>query len=48
MDAPLHVAMRVDELLDGGNLDGYAVWKRILKVVKELLRDALKVGERRH
>ncbi len=35
--APIHGAMRADELLDKGDLDGYAVWKRIVKAVEELL-----------
>ena len=29
--------MRADELLEAGDLDGYAVWKRLLRVVGELL-----------
>ncbi len=37
-DAPIHAAMRADELLEAGDLDGYAVWKRILKAVGELRR----------
>ncbi len=35
-DASVHAAMRADELLEAGDLDGYAVWKRILKAVEEL------------
>jgi hypothetical protein len=26
-DAPIHAAMRADELLEAGDLDGYTVWK---------------------
>ena len=37
-DAPLHAAMRADELLEAGDLDGCAVWKRILRAVEELQR----------
>ena len=29
-DAPIEAAMRADELLDKGDLEGYAVWKRIV------------------
>jgi len=29
--------MRADEMLEEGDLDGLAVWKRILKAVDELL-----------
>ncbi len=36
-DAPIHAAMRADAMLDKGDLDGYAVWKRIVKAVGELL-----------
>ena len=35
-DAPVHAAMRADAMLDKGDLDGYAVWKRILRAVGEL------------
>ncbi len=37
-DAPIHAAMRADELLEVGDLDGCAVWKRILRAVEELQR----------
>ena len=36
--APIHAAMRADELLEAGDLDGYAVWKRILRAVEEMRR----------
>ncbi len=29
--------MRADAMLDKGDLNGYAVWKRIVKAVEELL-----------
>ena len=35
-DALIHAAMRADAMLDKGDLDGYAVWKRILRAVGEL------------
>ena len=35
-DAPIHAAMRADAMLDKGDLDGYAVWKWILRAVGEL------------
>ncbi len=37
-DAPIEADMRADELLEAGDLDGVAVWKRILRAVEELLR----------
>ena len=35
-DAPIHAAMRADELLDAGDLDGQGVWKRILAAIEEM------------
>ncbi len=35
-DAPIHAAMRADAMLEKGDLDGCAVWKRILRAVEEL------------
>ncbi len=32
-DAPIEAAMRADAMLESGDLDGYAVWKRILRAV---------------
>ncbi len=29
-DAPIEAAMRADAMLEKGDLDGYAVWKRVL------------------
>ncbi len=37
-DAPIHAAMRADAMLEKGDLDGYAAWKRILRAVEELQR----------
>ena len=36
-DAPIHAAMRADAMLEKGDLDGCAVWKRILRAIEELL-----------
>ena len=44
-DAPIHAAMRADAMLDKGGLDGYAVWKRILRAVEELQGTEPKSGE---
>ncbi len=35
-DAPIEAAMRADAMLEAGDLDGYGVWKRILRAVEEL------------
>ena len=37
-DAPIHAAMRADAMLEAGDQDGYAVWRRILRAVEELQR----------
>ena len=44
-DAPIHAAMRADAMLDEGDLDGAAVWKRILRAVEELQRADRLSGE---
>ncbi len=44
----IHAAMRADEQLEAGDLDGYAVWKRILLAVEELQGAAPKPGEAVH
>ena len=36
-DATIHAAMRADELLDAGDINGQAVWKQILAAIEELL-----------
>ncbi len=35
--APIEAAMRADEMLAKGDMDGLAVWKQIVKAVDELL-----------
>ncbi len=37
-DAPIHAAMRADAMLEKGDLDGYAVWRRVLRAVEVLQR----------
>ncbi len=36
-DAPIKAAMRADALPEAGDLDGYAVFKRVVKATEELL-----------
>ena len=43
-DAPIRAAQRADELLEGGDMDGAMVWRRILDAIDELPR-ARKGGE---
>ncbi len=40
--------MRADAMLEAGDPDGYAMWKRILKAVKELQGTVPKSGEAVH
>ncbi len=47
-DAPFEAAMRADAMLASGDLDGYAVWKRILRAVGELQGKEPKSGEAVH
>ncbi len=47
-DAPITAAMRADAMLEKGDLDGYAVWKRILRAVEELQGSEPKPGEAVH
>ena len=35
-DAPIHAAMKADAMLEKGDLDGYAVWRRILRAIDEM------------
>ncbi len=47
-DAPIHAAMRADAMLEKGDPDGYAVWKRILRALEELQREELQENEAAH
>ena len=47
-DAPIEAAMRADELAAGGDMEGRAVWLRIVKAVKELLAKERPEGEKVH
>ena len=37
--ADIEAAMRADELMEAGDMDGRAVWKRIVKAIEELLSE---------
>jgi hypothetical protein len=47
-DAPIEAARRAIAMLETGDLDGYAVWKRILRAVGELQGAAIELGARVH
>lgn len=35
-DASVHAAMRIDALIESGDVDGVSVWKRVLRAIEEL------------
>ena len=43
---PTHEGMEADVMLDKGDLDGAAVWRRIVKAIGRLQRQELGPGER--
>ena len=47
-EAHVYAAMRVDELLERGDLDGQAVWKRIMRAIDELLAKERPTGASVH
>ncbi len=44
-DAALDATTRAIAMLDKGDLDGYAVWKRILRAVEEIQRKEQEPGQ---
>ncbi len=36
-DAPIFAAQQADKCLEAGDSDGYAVWKRVIQAIRELL-----------
>ncbi len=44
-EAPIHADVQADAMLDKGNLDGAAVWRRIVRAAEELQRKAPGPGE---
>ncbi len=38
-DAPIHAAMRADELLEAGDLDGSQAWRLIMHRISDLLKE---------
>ena len=45
-EAPLAAAQRADELLAAGDVEGCAIWKRIMRAVEELARTEPVEGEK--
>ncbi len=46
--AALEAAQRADAMLERGDMDGAAVWRRVLAAVKELQRKERREGEAAH
>lgn len=38
LDAPIHAAMKADDLLEKGDLDGASHWQLIIHRIEELLK----------
>ena len=36
-DAPIHAAMQADTRMEAGDLDGCAIWRRVIQAIKALL-----------
>ena len=47
-DAQLLAINRTTKMLDSGDVDGYAVWKRIVDAIKDTQRETLNPGEHWH
>ncbi len=47
-DAPIHAAMQADAMLEKGDMDGAATWRRIIKAVEELQQQDRRLGETAH
>ncbi len=39
-DAPIHAAVRADELMETSDMDGRAVWLRVVEAIEERPDDA--------
>ena len=47
-DAQLLAIKRATKMLDAGDVDGYAVWKRILRAIEDMKQETPRPGERQH
>ncbi len=47
-EAPIHAAMQADAMLDKGDVDGAAVWRRCVGAINELLSTRPGDGESVH
>ncbi len=47
-EASIHAAMKADDMLERGDMDGRAVWLRIVDAIKDMQRETPRPGEHRH
>ena len=47
-DAVIEAAMKADQMLEAGDLDGLATWNRILRAIEELKSGERPEGEKLH
>ena len=47
-DAAIHSAMRADNLMDQGDIEGFAMWKRVVALINELDHSTPRDGEAKH
>ena len=47
-DADVIAIRRATKMLDAGDVDGYAVWKRIVGAIKDTQRETPRPDEQRH
>ena len=47
-EADVIAIRRATKMLDDGDVDGYAVWKRIVDAIKDMQRETPRSGEQRH
>lgn len=47
-EASIHAAMKADDMLERGDMDGRSVWLRIVDAIKDTQRETLNPGEHRH
>ncbi len=47
-EADVIAIKRATKMLDEGDVDGYAVWKRIVDAIKDTERETPRPGEQRH
>ncbi len=47
-EAPIHAAMKADDMLERGDMDGRSGWLRIVDAIRDMQRETPHPGEHRH